>query len=426
MQPEAGTPAPRRPVRLTTVGAAFAANKGAASMLQAVIDKASGHLGPCEIDVLSAYPREDRAWASRAGVRMVPWPPVSMVLGYPLALLAFLARRAGLPARPFCRMRALRALHDADVVVDVSGISFADGRGFVTLVYNLLITSTSLLLGRPTVKASQALGSFRTRLNRLAARAVLPHLAAVCARGGGTERNLADLGLDNVTPAADLAFLLDLPESARQRAAAVAGAAIGDDDLTVAVMPSQVVASYCARLGVDYPDLMAKTVDALVERRQARVLLFPHAWRPSTQPSRMNDRPLCAAVYERVTARDRVTLIDADLSPHDLRALISLADLAVTSRFHGMVSALCTGTPPVVVGWSHKYREVLEPFGMDEQALSYEALSVDSLVAAIERTLAETDKMRARIAEALPAAQASSERSLERIAAALPPVPAGS
>jgi len=36
----------------------------------------------------------------------------------------------------------------------------------------------------------------------------------------------------------------------------------------------------------------------------------------------------------------------------------------VTSRFHAMVSGLATCTPTVVLGWSHKYREVLSDFGM--------------------------------------------------------------
>ena len=183
------------PVRVAIVGAAFTANRGSASMLQAVIEGLPGVLAgagaarECRFAVLTTYPQEDRAYAAAVhpGVRVVPYRPWELIFPLlPLALRVAAARALGVPPRFATRFTlhpALREIARADVVVDVAGISFVDGRGLSLVAYNVLMTGIPRLLGARVVKCAQALGPFRTRLNRTAARAVLPRLAAVVARG---------------------------------------------------------------------------------------------------------------------------------------------------------------------------------------------------------------------------------------------------
>ena len=46
----------------------------------------------------------------------------------------------------------------------------------------------------------------------------------------------------------------------------------------------------------------------------------------------------------------------------DIKNCIKHSYVTVTARFHGLVSALSTGTPAMAVGWSHKYKELLTDF----------------------------------------------------------------
>src|SRR4051812_48794630 len=222
-------------------------------MLQAVIDNLPDRLGPCRFSVLTSYPDDDRVESTDPRLDIVSARPVELAaLLWPLALLAAALRAVRLPWRWLCIPPALRHLRDADVVVDVAGISFADGRGIPIVVYNALMTSLPLLLGRPTVKASQALGPFDNPVNRTLAKLVLPHLRAVCARGAASERHVRGLGLTNVEATADLAFTMRMrPDQARAPFARP----------TIGVSPSAVVDGYCRKAGIDYPALVGMLVD---------------------------------------------------------------------------------------------------------------------------------------------------------------------
>jgi len=391
--------------RIATLGAALSANRGAASMLQAVID----NVPEARFSVLTTFPADDREEAVDERATIVSAEPVELaVVLWPLSLVMCVLRVCRLPWRWLCVRPALRHLRDADLVVDVAGISFADGRGIPIVVYNALMTSLPLLLGRPTVKLSQAMGPFRSPLNRVLARLVLPRLRAVCARGAGTEAHCAELGLRNVVPAADLAFTMSSPPARTF------------DRATVGLAPSGVVHGYCEKAGIDYPTLLAGFVDRLVAARDVDVVIFPHSSRRRVTGGRMDDRPVCRLVFEHVTSsRERVTLVDEPLDHHELRALIAGCELLVTSRFHAMISALATTTPVLVVGWSHKYREVLDEIGLEGCEVDWRAADGSLILDRATDLLDRRDEVRATIDVALPAVRARSMRNYEVVREAL-------
>ncbi|MBD3292200.1 MAG: hypothetical protein GF393_04705, partial [Armatimonadia bacterium] len=346
----------RGSVQVAALGAAFSANKGAAAMMQSLIDNLPEYLPAPSFDVLTPHPGSDRKVVSDDRVQIVSLTPLGLVLVWTLALLAAGLRMLRLPWRWLCRTAALRALARADVVVDVAGISFVDGRGLPILVYNTLMTSLPLLLGRPTVKAAQALGPMRRPTTRVAARMVLPRLDTICARGSQTAAHLGESGFRKVELTADLAFTLHPGESSEGDAART----------SVGIVPSRVVEAACTKQGIDYHGVLTAFVTGLLDDGTAdEVVLIPHSAIPGRKPGRMNDLPLCRDLHHRVD-RTACHLAEGTLDPHQLRDLIAACDVLVTSRFHAMISALATATPVLVIGWSHKYREVMEQFDLAE------------------------------------------------------------
>lgn len=416
-------PTARRPARVVTIGAALTGNKGAASMLQAVIDRLPERAPGVEITVLTTFPGDDRRAEHPAHVRIVGLEPHRLLMvAWPLALIAWTWRKLGGDPRRWCRTGPLRALADADVVIDLAGISFVDGRGLPILAYNTLMTGLPLLLGRPTMKAAQALGPFRRPLNRFAARRVLPRLATVVARGERTEHHLDELGLGNVRRGADVAFAMRVSDTDRTRAADEL-ARLGVTRPFVAISPSAVVQQYCATKGFDYVGMVAN-----IARRTADaghpVVVIPHSSRPGRPPGRMNDLPLCHEAATRA-AHDDVVVLDRDLPPAALRAVIGSAEALVTSRFHAMISALATQCPVLVVGWSHKYVEVLSELGLGDWVVDWRDTDADDLTRRLHDLVGERPGLREQIAAALPGIEARALVSIDAAAELIPAAEVG-
>jgi polysaccharide pyruvyl transferase WcaK-like protein len=305
---------------------------------------------------------------------------------------------------------------DASVVVDVAGISFADGRGFAIVVYNALMTGVPLMLGVPVVKAAQALGPFQTLPNKWVAPLVLRRVRTVCARGARTREHLDSLGGINAIDVADLAFSLD---EAASFPASVATALDAIDKDFIVVMPSAVVRGIYESTGANYVSAMSALVADIRHKTGCSVVIAPHSYRAGLPEGRMNDGPVCREVAEACSSDTQVLGLDFDLTAGELRHLVAHSSVLVTSRFHAMISGLATSTPTVVVGWSHKYKEVLDDFGLASLGLDSSALNAPSGIADIvAEVLASKDDISRQISEALPAVKIRSLRNFSAIAEA--------
>jgi colanic acid/amylovoran biosynthesis protein len=406
--------------RIVTIGAAYSANKGAGSMLQALFDRVPERRRDVTFTVLSTYPvgdRESLRWAREESVRVADGRPIRLLLDLlPTAAVAGALRRARLPWRWVCFSDATRALAEADLIVDVSGISFSDSRAIKFNVYSLLSSLPGIFLGIPQVKCSQAIGPFHGRVNRAFARFVLPRLRAVTARGETTAAHLRALGQPFIE-ADDLAFLMRRTEVSAARIDGLLAAA-GLDDRPVGVAPSAVVRGFCEGNGIDYVGAMAALIDGLTIGGHS-VILFAHSTSARPLPRRLDDVPVCRAVADRLTHPSGCLVIEDDLLPADLRELIARCTVLVTSRFHAMISALAVGTPPLVIGWSHKYAEVLDQFGLAEAVVGFEHLGAARLQERCRDMVDRRDELAALVTTRLPATIRSAERNLDQIARAL-------
>lgn len=400
-----------RPVTIATVGAALSANKGAASMLLALVDRVVDQPATA-VTILTTYPDEDLPLLDRPAT-LVPMTPRQILFPVlPLAILIWLVRLVGVPASAIAWAHpTVRALADADVVADLAGICFSDGRGIPTLAYNVLMTGVPILLGTPVVKCSQAIGPMEEAITRAAAGWVLPHVSTIVARGETTERHLEALGLRNVRPGADLAFLLRTSADDEAKARRL----VGDGEYVV-VAPSAVVQEKVDADDATYVATMAELVRRLRASTGHRVVVAPHAARPGRPASRMNDLPVCEEIVEEART-DGVVLLGGSPSAGVLRAVIAGAEALVTSRFHGMISGLATSTPTIVIGWSHKYLEVMRAFDQAELVIDHQHLSPDAVVALTREALRDAETIRTRLAAALPSVQESALVSVEEVLA---------
>lgn len=401
-------------VHVTTIGSALSGNKGAAAMLESSVQTVTERFPDARFTLLSMYPHEDQAQNPYPQLGVVPAAPRQ--LGVTINVLALLYRLLP-PLRPLLEQRsaAIGALASSQVLLDQGGITFTDGREKF-LLYNVASILPALLVGTPVVKCAQAVGPFRNPVNRLVAKALLPRVEAIVTRGARTHEFAEALGLRNLHRGADYAFLLELDGTEESQAAAHFDLSFFESpDTVVGVAPSTVLQRRVDAGGGDYEGEMVAFVDHLVAWGH-RVLLAPHSVRTGTDKTHNNDLPLCRRINARLADPSSVLFVDRELPSQVLRWLIGRCDLFVTSRFHAMVSALAMQVPTLVIGWSHKYQEVLEMFELERWAFGHEELTPELLRQRFAELESSQDQVRAKLAEHLPEVRERSRLQVDVIA----------
>ncbi|MBN1163015.1 MAG: polysaccharide pyruvyl transferase family protein [Candidatus Krumholzibacteriota bacterium] len=398
-------------IEIAIIGGTFAGNKGAAGMLESTIFNLDKMLGEkAFFHVLSVYPSRDSRKGIPARCRIVPAPPLRLILILPvLSLIYALLGKLRLPRRFLHSFAPLGAIARSEIVLDVSGISYVDGR-LATLAYNLACNLPAILLGTKLIKLSQAIGPLEGKLNRFAAERILKRCQRIFTRGDRTTQHLEKLGLKNLAPAADLAFILNDNHPLPDTVAALdlpsgTGPVIG-------VSPSQVLDNYCRERGKDLTSILARYLADFRDKGGARILIIAHSLLEPAKRSRNNDYHICKNLHQALGGGPDVSLIVEDLNPSELRAVISRCDIYLACRFHSMISALCVNVPCLVPAWSHKYREVMAVLGLDNYVIDLEGLTSENLTSSTREILAKADEIRSRMEQGLPAIKDSARSQL--------------
>jgi len=384
---------------VAVIGSALSGNKGASAMLESAVQTLGDRLGDVRFTLFSMYPDEDRAQNPYENLQIVPASPKQ--LGVTINLLGLLYRILP-PLRPLLRSRskAIRALTDASVLLDQGGITFTDGREKF-LLYNVASILPAMFVKTPVFKCAQAVGPFRNPVNRAASKTFLPRVRTLVTRGRITHDYAEGLGLTNLVAGADYAFSLDLSGTEESEVAQWFDLGFFDGPDVVGVSPSVVLRKKVDGRGDDYVAQVVAFIDGLVAEGR-RVLLVPHSVRTGTDKTHNNDLPLCTEIHDRLASREGVLFLDRELTSQQLRYLIGRCDLFVASRFHAMVSSLAMAVPTLVIGWSHKYKEVLEMFELEDWAFGHDKLSDTYLQERFEALADARDDVKRRLDAHLP------------------------
>lgn len=381
---------------ITIIGSALSGNKGASAMLESAIQTLNARLDNPRFTLFSMYPREDRAQNHYDNLDIVAANPKQ--LGVTINLLA-LGHRLLPFLRPLLRKRskAIRALTSSQVLLDQGGITFTDGREKF-LLYNVASILPALNTSTPVFKCAQAVGPFTNPVNRFVSKVFLPKVRTLVTRGRITHELAEGLGLKNLHAGADYAFSLEMDGTEVEQVAEHVDLTFFDDGDVVGVCPSVVLQKKVEARGGDYISQIVAFI-AHLRAQGKKVVLVPHSVRTGTHKAHNNDLPLCVEIDSRLAHGDDLLFIDRELSSQQLRYLIGRCDLFVASRFHAMVSSLAMAVPTLVIGWSHKYREVLEMFELEEWAFGHDKLNP----AHLQQRFAELDAQRGAVQAKLDA-----------------------
>ncbi len=428
-----------RDITIAVTAASYSGNKGAAAMLQSSIKQLEQAYGSrLNINLMSVYTDEDRVQCPHDFVKIIPAQPQRMLfLVFPCAVLYYLFRWCPPLRGVLLQNQVLKAYAGTDLVVDEAGISFADSRGFIMNTYAFVCAAVPMLLGIPVMKYAQAMGTFSNVYNRFLSKWILPKEKLVLARGRVTYEHLKEAGIgNNVKLCADGAFTMppDLAAARRVHRACIQAGFSHAAGLSI----SSVVERRCKKAGIDYCGIMVSFIAYLVKQGY-QVYLFANAARIHSRQPRNNDLMTGDAIYQayqnmqgRIPKQIQKQIQERpeeagpafvngllwehrEMDAEEVREYIGHCELLIASRFHAMVFALSKQVPVMLVGWSHKYQEVMDQFGLGAYAVDYSTLSLAGLQHMFEDMAADEAEIRRKLAQHLPAVQESSRKNVQYI-----------
>ena len=387
---------------ISIIGGTIWGNRGAESMLVTVIGQLRTSFPDARFNVFSYYPAKDRELIKDDRITILSGKPLSLATRHFFgALLGAVCKKvgAGLPKSEFFKIA--RALAASDMLLDIGGITFSDGREKY-LPFNILSIWPAMLLGVPVVKLAQAVGPFKDPLNRFLAKIFLFRCAHIFARGEKTAEFLRQFNYpaEKFDTVADIAFLyqpefsLSTENEARVSSLIQRLEAVKKQGKKVVLFsPSILVENESRKRGLDYAGRFLDVVKTLGPENYHYVFM-PNATREGSEKTHNNDLLTLARMktaWEVAQVEDGLVAdaewVDYDINTASIRRIISQADVLVTSRYHAMISGLALEIPTVVIGWGHKYRETMAYFGLEEFSLDF-GNGQDELAAIISKVIA--------------------------------------
>lgn len=402
---------------IAITAASYSGNKGAAAMLQSSIRQLRDRYGErLKINLMSVYPEED--------AEQVPWDFIDIVsckpeqllfIAFPLAVCYKVFRWCPPIKKALLKNKILKAYSETDAVLDEAGISFVDSRGAIMNTYAFVCAAVPMLMGVPVMKYSQAMGTFHNPLNRFLAKWILPKMKLICARGQGTLENLKSIGITkNVKLCADGAFTMADDEKIDAMVEEKTKADPFYHDKVVGLSISSVVHKKCKKLGIDYKEIMIEFIEML-NRQGYHVLIIANGARIHSKKPRNNDLPICDEVYAGLRDKSGVRWYHEEMDAEEIRAYIGKCRFLVASRFHAMIGALEKKVPVLLVGWSHKYQEVLDFFKLGQYAIDFSDLTAESLNREFQNFVSSEQEIREKIEENYEAVMQSSRRNIQYV-----------
>ncbi|WP_026495986.1 polysaccharide pyruvyl transferase family protein [Butyrivibrio sp. WCD3002] len=405
-----------RDVNIAITAASYSGNKGAAAMLQSSIKQLHDRYGKrLNVFLMSVYPTDDKKQCPWDFVTIIPSGPVKILIAFILAVLYKVFHFIPPIKYLLLKNQILRTYKQTDVVLDEAGVALMDSRSFVMNVYAFMTNAIPLLMGAKVVKYSQALGPFKKAYNKILAKILLPKISLICARGEITLESLHRIGISkNVVKCADGAFTMEDNEEIEK----LVEERCKKDDFfldknIVGVSPSTVVNKKCTKKGIDYVSVIAGFIDKLTSQGYKVYIIANSAIEGSTA-TRNNDLMICDAVYEKCGNKDNIRWYHEEMDAEEIRSYIGRCRFVVASRFHTMIGALQRKVPCLLIGWSHKYQEVLDFFECSGYATDFSNLTSEKLYEDFCELVEDEEDIRVRLDKNYDSVMESSYENIKK------------
>ena len=136
---------------------------------------------------------------------------------------------------------------------------------------------------------------------------------------------------------------------------------------SIGISPSIVVKKYFEEKKLNYENFLIELISSL-NQKGYKLTLFPQSYSPNGEKDTFDDSSIINYIASKINTSD-VEIINKDLSLEELSNIYKNLDICITSRFHGMIMAVNNNVYPIVIGWNHKYEEVINDLNLTKSSI---------------------------------------------------------
>jgi polysaccharide pyruvyl transferase WcaK-like protein len=322
-------------------------------------------------------------------------------------------------ARAECEISAAGPV---DAVVDISGFSYGDAWGKSSFAYAWPWIEHCRANNKPYFFLPQAWGPFEEQDVAHWAVKFCQSGALLVSRDDESSRYLAGvqgMGAAPVRQCPDITFCFQ-GGSASVGASMLKSLGMTGQRPVIGLMPSMRVYERSEGQGAanSYIGCLIALANYCIDILGADLLLMSNEVK-AADSGKPDDRFLCGIIEASIQKPAHCFSVRDSCTSETVHAAIGRMELLVASRFHALVFALAQGVPVLALGWSHKYRELLKFFALEDFAVDHDCVEAPAILALIETAWRHRDVHSARIKETLPCLQAQVEALFDEVAAVI-------
>jgi len=322
-------------------------NKGAELMLVAILQ-----------EIEKSYPKSKVYYNSLSDAN-IDYVPVKtslelstrkLIFGYKLNYyIVAVLNKLNLPLSLFTSKRVISGV---DVVLDGGGFQFSDQWNYSDKQLDRWENYFRKLKknGTKIILLPQALGPFETPNGKRTVAIINKYADVIIARDKISYEYVTTAGANKDKVWCYPDFSLTVSGVFPERFANVKG--------KVCVIPNKKMITHSTSNANEYFKFLENIVNT-VEATGRKVFLLNHEAK--------GDLELCYQINERFNNRLEIV---TDLSSLEIKGVIGASYAVISSRFHGVASALNQGIPCFATGWNHKYEMLMKDFGQEKMMVN--------------------------------------------------------
>jgi len=401
-------------MKILIMGGGFV-NKGAEAMTKTVQTEISRRIPQASFYFFEAP--EEESFLATEGINLCPITSMAEKLLFTTTHPRMLSNI--LSCRNISYVSALKCV---DAILDVSGYAFGDPWKIQRARRTHALVAYAHRLGKPYVFLPQAWGPFKREELRPLCRSICQKASLTYVRDDVSLQHVRSIFTelpDSIRSSPDIAFLFEGDESRShseifgELESSIKGSEV------VGIVPNMRIYERTTGTGmqneyVRYMIDVCKHIQVL----GYSMLVFPHEISRTNKGS-TDDRMLCTMI-EAGAASEKIKAVVTPMSAKQMKSLVGGLKFIFGSRFHALIAGLSLGLPVIALSWSHKYTELLKPFGLAEYAIHYESLKgKEQLLESISKFNLNIDHLASDVQRVIPTIRAQGTKTFDDVVSIL-------